>query len=315
MTEAKEDTPTKNRNKNLHSARSKKDDEFYTRLYDVEMELRHYEEHVNDKIVFCNCDDPNWSSFVKYFALNFERLGLKKIISTHYEREYSSYKLEIAHQVKNVEELDKLTRIPLRGNGDFRSPECIELLEESDIVCTNPPFSLFREYLAQLLEYKKKFLILGNSNAISYNEVFPTIMDNKMWLGYGSAKTFMKLDGSIRTFGNIVWFTNLPHKKRNEFMLLSERYYGNEDSYPKYDNYDAIEVGKTIRIPIDYEGAMGVPISFLSKHNPEQFELFGKMTTTSIDEFNYGYPYIDGRKVYARILIRHRQPKLMSDDA
>ena len=260
-------------NKNLHSAKRNKNDEFYTQFSDIEKELSNYKEHFKDKIVFCNCDDPSSSEFVKYFALNFDFFGLKKLITTHYEREQSSYKLEITKKIESIEELEKLQRIKLEQNGDFRSPECIELLKETDIICTNPPFSLFREYIAQLIEYEKSFLVIGNSNAITYKETFPLIQENKIWLGCNPVKEFRTPTGEIKKFGNIVWFTNLTHKKRNDTVPLFRDYYGNEEDYPCYENYDAIEVSKVVNIPRDFNGVMGVPISFLNKYNPNQFEI------------------------------------------
>jgi len=212
----------------------------------------------------------------------------------------------------------------LKGDGDFRSEECIELLKQADIVVTNPPFSLFREYIAQLIEYEKKFLIIGNLNAITYKEVFPLIRDNKMWLGpsiYSGGREFevpehfvdiKKFTGEIRNgryyqeVMGVRWYTNLPHKKRNEKLILIQKYEGNEKEYPKYDNYDAIEVSKVKNIPKDYNGVMGVPISFLDKYNPEQFEILGQMANTKVDEFNFGYPFINKKRRYARILIRKK---------
>ena len=274
------------KNKNLHAAKRGKNDEFYTQLTDIEKELKHYKKHFEGKTVFCNCDDPNWSNFVKYFALKFDELKLKRVLSTHYgpsqlsfmEPYTAPYMLEINKEVKNVEELNDLPRIPLEGDGDFRSDECIELLRESDIVCTNPPFSLFREYIAQLMEYNKKFLIIGNYNAVTYKEVFPLIRDNKMWLGVSldgrniwfripdNYEKYHKIENGAKYafVAGVIWFTNLTHKKRNKKLIHVKKYKGNEEEYPKYDNYDAIEVSKVVNIPKDYDGVMGVPITFLS---------------------------------------------------
>lgn len=244
-----------NKNNNLHKAKKEKNDEFYTQITDIEKELKHYKEHFKNKTIFMNCDDPSWSNFWLYFSMNFEYLGLKKIISTHYEDSKPSYKLEMI----NMGETIKTT---LTQNGDFRSPECIELMQESDIVVTNPPFSLFREYIAQLIEYEKKFIVIGNNNAITYKEIFKLIKENKLWLGINQVKEFKQPDGTIKKFGNIGWYTNLTHNKRNQEIILFKQYEGNESNYPKYDNYDAIEVSKVKDIPIDYDGAMGVPITF-----------------------------------------------------
>ena len=327
-------------NRNLHKAKKNKNDEFYTQIDDIERELKHYRKHFKNKVVFCNCDDPDWSAFTKYFALNFDVLKLKKLICTHYEEGKVSYKLEITKQVNSATEIRKLPRVPLKGDGDFRSEECIELLKESDIVCTNPPFSLFREYIAQLIAHEKKFLIIGHQNAIVYKEVFPLIRNGGVWLGYGfkgGATHFINRhyedyatagdhrEGMIRVSG-VHWFTNLTHKKRNEKLILVKRYQGNEENYPHYDNYDAINVDKTKDIPLDYEGFMGVPITFMDKYNPDQFEIIwlacGHSKTTMPEhikeevKFNPdvkskhntgGYGIVNGVQKYHRILIRRRQ--------
>lgn len=262
-------------NKNLKVAKRDKNDEFYTQLTDIEKELKHYHSQLRDKIIFCNCDDPEWSNFWLYFKLNFDKIGLKKLISTHFEEDIPSYKLE--YDGKDI------VKTPLMENGDFRSPECIAILKEADIVITNPPFSKFREYMAQLMECDKKFIILGNMNAITYKEIFKLIKEDKLWLGHRSgAFTFMVPETSSKNnvsmgadgqkyakFGNISWYTNLDTIKRHENLILYKEY--NPEDYPKYDNYDAINVDKVADIPVDYMGAMGVPITFLDKYNPEQF--------------------------------------------
>lgn len=287
-----------NSNNILHAAKAAKKDEFYTQLCDIENELKHYREHFVGKVVLCNCDDPRVSNFFKYFALNFEVLGLKRLICTCYKNQdvdlFSQNESEQAvyiiyegdkngNKTPDIGEMDIHT---LKGDGDFRSLECIELLKQADIVCTNPPFSLFREYVAQLFEYNKKFLIIGNQNSIYCKEIFPLIKDNKMWLGYGfkgGATHFFSnytdhasggehIDGMIRVSG-VVWFTNLEHKKRHEELILYKSY--NPVDYPTYDNYDAINVDKTSDIPCDYDGIMGVPVTFMDKYNPDQFEILG----------------------------------------
>ena len=258
-------------NANLHKAKDAKNDEFYTQLTDVSKELMHYKQHFKDKIVLCNCDDPTWSAFWKYFHLNFAELGLKKLISTHYDREEATYKMEYTGGDDNNIEVGVIT--PLEGNGDFRNQECLDLLDECDIVVTNPPFSLFREYVAVLMEHDKKFLIIGSQNAITYKEFFPLLRDDKVWIGCNGVKEFVQPDGSIKKFGNICWYTNLDVAKRHEKLILWKTYNSNE--YPTYDNYDAINVDKITNIPIDYDGVMGVPITFLDKYNPEQFEIIG----------------------------------------
>jgi hypothetical protein len=256
-------------NSSLHTAKRVKNDEFYTQMPDIENELKHYKSQFKGKVVFCNCDDPSWSSFWIFFTRKFEEWGLTKLVSTHYEQGTESYKLEC---VFNGEKLVE-HRTELKGDGDFRSLESLAILAEADIVVTNPPFSLFREYVAQLIENDKKFLIIGNSNAITYKETFKLIKGNQLWLGATAPKVFKQPDGSLKVFGNICWFTNLEHKKRNEELTLFRRYADKDGQYSKYDNYDAIEVSKVKDIPCDYTGYMGVPITFLGKHNPSQFEI------------------------------------------
>ena len=320
-------------NKSLHAANKAKEDEFYTELYDIENELKHYRHHFKDKVVLCNCDDPRVSNFFHYFSYNFEYLGLKKLITTCYKNQerdlFSQNDCERAIWLEYLGDKNN-NRVPdpeeigihyLNGDGDFRSSECIELLKQADIVVTNPPFSLFREYVAQLIEYDKKFVIIGNQNAITYKEIFSLIKSDKLWLGstlsfakfkvpdyYEPKATRFWIDETgqkWRSMGNICWFTNLDIKKRHENLLLYKTY--NPDEYLKYDNYDAINVNKTSDIPIDYEGVMGVPITFLDKYNPEQFEIIG-LDRYVEDNPRYGHRFkISGKETYARILIRHRQ--------
>ena len=285
-------------NKNLNAAKEAKKDEFYTQLEDINNELRHYREHFRGKTVLCNCDDPRVSNFFTYFAYNFEFLGLKRLITTCYKNQdmdlFSQNKSEQAIYLiydgdkngNNIPDPEEIGIHPLKGDGDFRSKECIELLKQADIVVTNPPFSLFREYVAQLIEYKKKFLIIGNVNTATTKEIFPLILQNKIWLGYGfkgGAAHFISKyedtatagdhrEGMIRVSG-VHWFTNLEPKKRHEDIILYRTF--NPDNYPKYDNYEAIDVSRTEDIPVDYEGIMGVPVTFLDKYNPSQFEIIG----------------------------------------
>lgn len=282
-------------NGNLTAAKAAKNDEFYTMFEDVEAEIKHYKEHFKGKVVLCNCDNPKASSFFKYFSLQFEHLGLKKLISTHYNMD-GSPSTAIVVDSKGSEVIE------LQGNGDFRSDECVEFLKEVDIVVTNPPFSLFREFVALMTEHNKKFLIIGSQNAITYKDCFKLIKCNEMWLGINLCKEFIQPDGTTKKFGNIGWFTNLEHHKRNEVMILgaSVKY----TDYPKYDNYDAIEVSKTKDIPEDYNGVMGVPITFLTKYNPEQFEILG-MDDHMVDWRGRG-PEINGVTKYRRIIIRKR---------
>lgn len=314
------------KNNNLHTAKAIKNDEFYTQLEDIENELKYYKDYFKGKVVYCNCDgflNKEKSNFFMYFSLNYEFLGLKGLICTKYNPNGKGKKYEYYGDLNgnNYPDEEEVFTSELEGDGDFRSEECIELLKKCDIVCTNPPFSLFRQYVAQLFEYNKDFLIIGNVNAISYKEVFPLIKENKMWLGVSSFNKGMyfgvpddytyadtyKFDRErngkkVMRVSSICWFTNLDHKKRHEELVLYKKY--NEEEYPKYDNYDAIEVSKVTDIPMDYYGVMGVPITFLDKYCPEQFEIVGQMMTTKVTEFNFGYPYIDGKKKFARVLIK-----------
>lgn len=289
------------KNGNLHNAKEKKNDEFYTQYEDIQKELNHYEKHFKGKTVLCNCDDPFESNFAKFFLRNFNYLGLKRLICTSYSgspfagtqltffdltgeetAQGHGYVLDVSSvPMKNNrgvsdEDIDKLLRSKkavkeLKGNGDFRSPECIKYLEQADIVVTNPPFSLFREYVDTLMEYGKQFLIVGSQNAITYKEFFPLLKDNKVWLGNNPVKKFLQSNGNYKQFGNILWYTNLDISKRHEEIVLYKTYAPEE--YPTYDNYDAINVDKVTDIPMDYDGVMGVPITFMDKYNPEQFEI------------------------------------------
>lgn len=291
------------KNSNLHKAKQAKNDEFYTQLCDVEKELMHYKKHFKDKIVFCNCDDPTWSAFWEYFHLNFAELGLKKLISTHYDANEPTYKLEYEGGNDNDIEVGVKTR--LLQNGDFQSEECIEILKECDIVVTNPPFSCFRTYVAQLMEYNKKFLIIGNKNAITYKEFFPLLKNDKVWIGHNNVKDFKQPDGTIKKFGNIGWFTNLDIPKRHEELILWKKY--TPEEYPYYDDYNVVNVNKVSEIPMDYDGIMGVPITFMDKYNPKQFEIIGEANHGSDNEYDLLKPKINGNEVFKRILIKNRK--------
>lgn len=320
----------KSSNKNLHKANQAKKDEFYTQLTDIENELKHYKNQFRNKVVFCNCDDPKESNFVKYFSINFEHLGLKKLTATHY-KEANLFTHEPPYKLEYTGDKDG-NRVPdpeefiteMIGTGDFRSSECVELLKEADFVVTNPPFSLFREYVAQLIEYGKKFLILGDQNAIAYKEIFRLIKDNKLWLGYdnGGTKWFQvpvgydiptesrkKIENGLKYFsmGRILWFTNLDNTKRHEQLNLYKKY--SPEEYPKYDNYNAINVNRFLDIPKNYDGVMGVPITFVDKYNPDQFEIIG-IDRYVKDNPNYGRRFtINGNEIYARILIKNKKVK------
>lgn len=356
---------TKNVNANLGAAKTAKKDEFYTQLTDIEKEMRYYRKHFKGKTVLCNCDDPFESNFFKYFVLNFNRLGLKKLISTCYaaspiagqqlslfdvasgdeKRRNKPYKavvtkvydttgdggvdmFDVAELFKSHE--NELTE--LQDDGDFRSKECLALLDEADIVVTNPPFSLFRDYVSVLMEHGKHFIIIGNVNAITYKEFFPLIRDNKVWIGAsihsGDRKFYVPDDYPLNASGcgidedgrryirvkGVRWYTNLDIKQRHEELILVKKYAGHEDEYPKYDNYDAINVDKVADIPLDYDGVMGVPITFLDKYSPDQFEIIGisgKLANPLLidGKRKTGRFYINGRRLYDRIAIRNKNPE------
>ena len=288
-------------NANLNKAKAAKNDEFYTQLTDISKELMHYKKHFKGQTILCNCDNPTWSAFWKYFHLNFKALGLKKLISTHYDKTEPTYKME--YEGGDDNDIEVGVKTPLQGNGDFRNQECIELLKESDIVVTNPPFSLFREYVAQLMEYKKKFIIIGNKNAVTNKDFFPLLKDNKVWIGYNSPVEFNTPEGVTKKINGLSrWFTNLDIKKRHEKLVLWKTY--TPEEYPTYDNYEAINVNKVAEIPVDYNGIMGVPISFMSKYNPEQFEIVGEFNHGSDNIFDLAKPIINGKELYPRIAIR-----------
>ena len=357
----------------LQKAKKAKSDEFYTQYIDIQKEIEAYLEYnpdvFRDKIVYCNCDDPFESNFFRYFVLNFERIGLKRLITTSYKPSpiantqlqlFEKNKTQSKDQQKvtankfiinSVGDIDgdgefSLKDValqlkqnkhnewsPLDGDGDFRSDESISLLKQSDFVVTNPPFSLFREYLKQLVDFDKKFLIIANINALSYKEVFPLIKENNVWLGTGMGRwisgfivpksyelygTEARIDDEgnrIIATNNCLWLTNLEHGKRyqtlplmtmNDNIKFSSHKNVKGKDYDKYDNIDAIEIPFTDAIPSDYDGIMGVPITFLDKYSPDQFEIIGQMVTTKVDEYNFGYPYVNGKKKFARILIKHR---------
>ena len=331
---------SQNTNLNLRKASTAKKDEFYTQLSDIERELKHYKKHFKDKVVLCNCDDPRVSNFFHFFSYNFEKFGLKKLIATCYKNQdsdlFSQNNSERAIYLEytgdkngnNVPDAEEIGIKHLQGDGDFRSKECIELLKKADIVVTNPPFSLFREYVAQLIEYDKKFLIIGNINAISYKEIFKLIKENKAWLGmnmgrgisgfivpkhyelYGSEARVDEDGNRIVATNNCLWLTNLDNSKRHEDIILYKKY--TQDEFPTYENYNAINVDKTKDIPMDYSGEMGVPITFLHYYNPDQFEIID-INPHFFTIVEKGLPKptqlkITGQKdPYARILIKNKR--------
>lgn len=315
------------KNSNLNKAGIAKEDEFYTKITDIEKELRYYRDYLRGKVVFCNCDDPETSNFWLYFRLNFYELGLKKLISTHFEADKPSYKLEIVSTDKDAQlGLPEYIKTPLTQNGDFRSPECIEILKEADVVITNPPFSLFREYVAQLIEYNKKFIIIGRETAITYKEIFTLLRDGIVWLGYNNGDMeflvpdyyepretrYREENGQkYRSLGNIIWLTNIDIPKRHDNIIIYKSY--SPEEYQKYDNYDAINVNKIADIPADYDGVMGVPITLFHKHNPEQFEIVGllagniKGLAGIPSKSGKDGPYINGKLKFGRILVRNKR--------
>lgn len=318
------------KNTNLHKAKKEKNDEFFTQLSDIEKELKHYKDHFVGKTVYCNCDDARESNFFKYFSMNFEHLGLKKLICTGYKKDGHGVVLvyEGDKNGNRVVDDEEITVTEMEGDGDFRSEECVKLLEEADIVVTNPPFSLFREYVAQLVEHGKKFLILGNFNAIKYKEIFPLIKENNIWIGVsihsGDRCFTIPADAPETKYGRnengekinrvmVRWFTNLDHTQRHEKLILVEEY--SPEKYPKFDNYDAINVNKVNDIPKNYSGVMGVPISYFDKHCPEQFEIVGTTENGLCDKSlwinpdeKHNEPFLNGKKLYTRILIKAKTP-------
>lgn len=329
---------------NLRTAKKVKKDEFYTQLTDISKEMKHYKNHFKDKVVYCNCDDPRVSNFFHFFSYNFEKLGLKKLITTCYKSqsmdlfsenasEQAIYLEYTGDKNKNlVPDPEEIGIVELKGDGDFRSKESIELLKQADIVVTNPPFSLFREFISQLADYDKKFIIIGNVNAITYKETFRLIKENNLWLGasihsgdrefgvpddYPLKAASSRIDENgnkfIRVKG-VRWFTNLDYKERHEDLILYKKY--TPEEFPTYDNYDAININKTKDIPMDYKGVMGVPITFLDKYNPDQFDILGLSASAGYDEEIVGIPFtgvkdarplVNGKVTYARIFIKNKQ--------
>ncbi|MBP9772470.1 MAG: adenine-specific methyltransferase EcoRI family protein [Candidatus Pacebacteria bacterium] len=348
-------TEKKSSNSNLRKANKVKNDEFYTQLFDIENELKYYKNQFRGKIVYCNCDDPFESNFFKYFASNFKALGLKRLITTSYKPSpVANTQLALFGNDKTLAPKKGRSKInankfiindvgdldgdgsfdlqdiaeqlranknnewsPLEGDGDFRNPESIELLKKADIVVTNPPFSLFREYVVQLIQYKKSFLILGNDNALGYKEIFKLVKNNYIWPGYSHAKEFKQPDGTLKTFGNISWYTNLDTTKRHEELILYKKYSAQE--FSKFDNYDAINIDKTTDIPADFKGVMGVPISFLHKYNPNQFEIIDGLNRYTILDVakkndwarknHIHMTEINGRSKFFRVLIKNKKPQ------
>ena len=293
-------------NSNLHTAKKAKNDEFYTRYDDIEAEVMKYRKYFKDKVVYLPCDDPaeKKSEFWSFFVNNFDAFGIRKLIATHYNENGKTYKIWIDRDNSGdgyIDDADALQE-ELIGNGDFRSPDCVEILKECDIVCTNPPFSLFREFVSLIMTHQKKFLIIGNQNAFTYKEIFSLIKTNQIWTGYNMVKKFYQPDGSIKEFGNVCWFTNMQTSKRIEELVCTKSF--STTNYAEYDNYEAIEVSRVANIPKDYSGVMGVPITFIDKYNPEQFEILSCSAFSDPEFFGCGALYVNGRKTYARVLVK-----------
>lgn len=325
---------TASKNTSLHSAKKRKFDEFYTQISDVENEMKHYRDHFRGKTVYLNCDDPSFSAFWQHFSLKFDDYGLKRLISTHYSKDGPpSYMQEMNSMAELYDPVIK----PLEGDGDFRSPEAVALLKQADIVVTNPMFSLLREYFAQLMEYEKDFIVMANQNAITYKEHFPLFRDNKMWLGVTGGNMAFKVPADHvppnaqskrfwiddtgqkwRSLGNILWFTNLEHDRRFEWLDFHKKY--SEEEYVRYENYDAINIDRVTDIPNDYDGVMGVPITFLTKHNPEQFEIVSARKGTDGKDLRFRQEGGTLKEPYYRLLIRfgsntHHTSERTTDEA
>ncbi|CAM2816188.1 adenine-specific methyltransferase EcoRI family protein [Streptococcus mutans] len=325
----------------LHNAKKVKNDEFFTRYRDIADEMGHYRDHFKNKIIYCNCDDPTQSNFWRYFHNNFTSLGLKKLIATHYQED-SEPSYALIYKGGDDFNMDAGDVVTIYGDdeytaGDFRSQDSIKYLKEADIIVTNPPFSLFREYISQIMEYQKNFIVIGNKNSVTYKEIFPLFQNNQIWIGARNmnkdfwlyvpeGSEYEKLDEDGKKVKHIMacWYTNLDLEKRHDGLWhlgdvfdqsKAHKYYeGFEHKYPKYDNYDAINVNNVKDIPIDYKGAIGVPITYIDKFNPSEFEIIGQMANTKIDNYNFGYPFINNKRKYARILIKNLRPITKKDD-
>ena len=312
-------------NTKMATAKRAKNDEFYTRYEDIEAEVMKYRKQFRGKTVYLPCDDPaeKKSEFWSFFVNNFDAFGLKKLIATHYDENGKAYKIWIDGDTTGdgyIDDADALQE-DLIGNGDFRSPECIDILNECDIVCTNPPFSLFREFFDVIMQANKLFLIICPQNAFKYKDIFPYIKEGKVWAGYSFNKTFDfimsddyvltktgYIDDQGRKHGKVAstcWMTNMTVNKRTEEMILTKKY--NSSDYPYFDNYNAINVGRVENIPCDYDGIMGVPISFLGKHNPDQFEIIGEANHGSDNQYDLFKPIVNGKELFPRILIRRKK--------
>lgn len=301
-------------NTNLRRAAKVKNDEFYTRYEDIEAEVMKYRKQFKGKVVYLPCDDPaeKKSEFWSFFVNNFDAFGLKRLIATHFDENGKAYKIWIDSDVSGdgyIDDADALQE-DLIGNGDFRSPECVEILKECDIVCTNPPFSLFIEFVNLIMTHNKQFLIIGNQNSFICKDILHYFKNNKVWMGYNKVKQFIQPDGSIKKFGNVCWYTNMITSKRNEELILTDSY--DEINYPYLDNYNAININRVVKIPKDFDGYMAVPITFIEKYNPNQFEVFGITNTGEenpgirLPNTAHGRALLNGKEVYTRLLIKRK---------
>ena len=293
-------------NSNLHRAKKAKNDEFYTRYEDIEAEVMKYRKYFRDKVVYLPCDDPieKKSEFWSFFVDNFDTFGIKKLIATHYDENGKTYKFWIDRDTTNGGDIQQED---LAGDGDFRSPECVEILRECDIVCSNPPFSLMKEFLPLILKYNKQFLVIGPLNAVTYKEIFPYVLEKRIWAGYNNVRHFKDPEGNDRTMGNTFWYTNLPNRSLTDEIVLTKKY--DSSKYDVFDERpDIININRVVDIPANYDGLMGVPISFFQgKYNPNQFEIVGKIDNGSDSDFDFCKPFVNGVEKFKRLVIRRKK--------
>ena len=294
------------KNSNLHRAKKAKNNEFYTRYEDIEAEVMKYRKYFRDKVVYLPCDDPieKKSEFWSFFVNNFDAFGIKKLIATYYNENGKTYKFWIDRDTTNGGDI---RQEDLTGNGDFRSPECIDILSECDIVCTNPPFSLMKEFLPLILRYNKQFLVIGPLNAITYRKIFPYVLEKRIWAGYNNVRHFKDPEGNDRTMGNTFWYTNLPNRSLTDEIVLTKKY--DSSKYDVFDERpDIININRVADIPTNYDGLMGVPISFFQgKYNPNQFEIVGKIDNGSDSDFDFCKPFVNGVEKFKRLVIRRKK--------
>ena len=294
------------KNSNLHRAKKAKNDEFYTRYEDIEAEVMKYRKYFRDKVVYLPCDDPieKKSEFWSFFVNNFDAFGIKKLIATYYNENGKTYKIWIDSDTTNG---GGIRQEDLASDGDFRSPECVEILRECDIVCTNPPFSLMKEFLPLILKYNKQFLVIGPLTAITYKKIFPYVLEKRIWAGYNNVRHFKDPEGNDRTMGNTFWYTNLPNRSLTDEIVLTKKY--DSSKYDVFDERpDIININRVADIPTNYDGLMGVPISFFQgKYNPNQFEIVGKIDNGSDSDFDFCKSFVNGVEKFKRLVIRRKK--------